>query len=190
MASPSPHTLRVITGALSRSTLIGRTRVSVAPFTARVPELDVVVVEEDTWLVLSTSPELEAPVESMDRVMGELQRFEPPQPGTVRVRRGQPLELVAIVHDLEQTPSWREEWIATALERVLNITRRKRLKRLAMPLLGSVHGRFPPERFVALLRQWLEREFPEHPEHLWLVTETARVRQVSALLGITQDDDG
>jgi hypothetical protein len=42
-----------------------------------------------------------------------------PVPGTLVVRGGQPIRFHAIVHDLEEEPSWREEWVVSALREVL-----------------------------------------------------------------------
>ena len=44
----------------------------------------------------------------------------------------------------------------------------KRLTSLALPLLGSVHGRFAPERFLELLSDALA-DAPETLGKLWMI---------------------
>lgn len=87
--------------------------------------------------------------------------------GEVVVKRDAPLQLFAIVHDLDQSPSWREEWIAAALERVFQIACERQLQCLGMARLGTVHGRFPLERFIQLLVTAVGRH-REVPERIWL----------------------
>lgn len=161
---------------------MGGVAVQIAALEALAPALDGVVVEEDTYLVLSADTTIREPAEKLSEVQQELQAFTPPVPGSVLTRKGRPLQLLAVVHDLEQTPSWREEWIATALEKVLDLAQQRQLETLAMPLLGSVHGRFPARLFIALLRATLERRRPSFPHTLWLALPRKQIASVLKLL--------
>jgi hypothetical protein len=98
------------------------------------------------------------------------------QPGTVVVRGGHPLRLLAIVHDLAKAPSWREEWVASALDAVFAEVAARRLGSLGLPPLGCVHGRLPPAVFGALLRDALARSRPPTLRELWLIGDPSLER--------------
>lgn len=181
----SPPQLRVITGGMAEERRIGGVSIQLAALEALAPALDAVVVEEDTFLVLSAETTLREPVEGYTELQRELAQFTPPQPGSVLLRSGRQLELLAIVHDLERTPSWRLEWITAAVDKVLDLAQQRQLKTLAMPLLGSVHGRFPAAQFLTLLRDTLERRRPAFPQTLWLAMPRA---QIAAVLDLLEQD--
>jgi len=103
------------------------------------------------------------------RVMTRVIETRPQTPGSVLVKGKRPLRLLAIVHDLNQDPSWREEWIANALDRILAEAETRRLRSIALPFLGTLHGSLEKQRFVVLLRDALERNPAIHLERLWLV---------------------
>jgi len=103
------------------------------------------------------------------RVMTRVIETHPQTPGSVLVKGKRPLRLLAIVHDLNQDPSWREEWIANALDRILAEAETRRLRSIALPFLGTLHGSLEKQRFVVLLRDALERNPAIHLERLWLV---------------------
>ncbi|MGV8039059.1 MAG: hypothetical protein AB2L07_02950 [Thermoanaerobaculaceae bacterium] len=130
--------------------------------------LAAVVEEEDTYLVLSAEPRVRETAEPLGSALAAVRRAHPLPPGSVAMRRGKPMRLLAVVHDLARTPSWREAWIASALAGVLRITRRSQLHSLSLPILGAVHGRFDPERFVSLLRDALAAAEPSALERIWL----------------------
>ena len=162
-----PH-LRVIPGGLAEERRIGAVIVRLGAMEALVPDLDAVVVEDDTFRLLSGEPILKEPVESLDELERELTEFRAPAPGDVLVRGGEPLELVAIIHDLDQDPSWRLEWISSALAKVLALAAERQIDTLAMPLLGTVHGKLKREKALALLRTALEQHQAPWPRVLWL----------------------
>ncbi len=181
----SPPQLRVITGGMAEERRIGGVSIQLAALEALAPALDAVVVEEDTFLVLGAEQTIREPAEDYAELQRELTEFIPPQPGSVLLRSGRQLELLAIVHDLERTPSWRREWIAAAIDQVLELAQQRRLKTLAMPLLGSVHGRFPAAQFIELLHDALERRRPAFPQTLWLAMPRA---QIAAVLDLLEQD--
>jgi hypothetical protein len=133
--------------------------------------VDAVVAEEDTYLVLSAETDLQIPAEHPLRVLTAAHESEPQPPGSVVVRSGQPLELLAVVHDLSSETSCQEEWVVTALEEILRQTDRLRLRSIALPLLGAVHGVLEPSRCAELLWAVLVAAEPATLERIWLVTE-------------------
>jgi hypothetical protein len=151
----------------------GAVAIVVAPACAAPFEVEAVVCEEDTFLVLSAAAEVCEPEATRERVLAEAYDAEAIAPGSVVVRTGEPLRLLAIVHDLARSPSWREEWVAAALLAALRESEARRLHSLSLPLLGRVHGQLEVERFFTLLHEALARAQAQHLERLWLVAAQA-----------------
>lgn len=143
-------------------------KVLVVPEDVTPIALGAIVEEEDTFLALSAALRIDDTRESLGNALAAVRRARPMPPGSVVLRRGKPLRLLAVIHDLAQTPSWHESWIAASLAGCLRVARRLRLRSLSLPLLGAVHGRFPPERFVALLRDALAEAETSDLERVWL----------------------
>jgi len=151
--------------------------------TTAQPSADAVVAEEDTYLVLSAEPEVREPAVARLHVFHEAYAAEPVEPGSVVVRQGSPLRFLAVVHDLSQDKSWREEWIAGALDAVLREADAWKVRYLALPPLGRVHGALPRERLVVLLRAALRARPPRHLERLFLVVPDDEAAIFKELLG-------
>ena len=157
--------------------MIGTTHVEVAPpgdtFAA-----DAVVVEEDTWLILSAKPEVTIPHEHPVRLMTRLLDAHPLPPGTVFLRQGEPLTLVAVVHDFGVEPCCRPEWVATALTEILRICRERGLHSLQLPLLGVRHGRLTAATVLALLVHALREDSHGEPKLIRLTVPREEAREV------------
>jgi hypothetical protein len=128
-----------------------------------------VVAEEDTYLVLSAEPVLKEPRDSWDEVIKQVQELQPEAPGSVLIRGKQPLEILAVVHDLDREPTWKEEWIATALDGVFREITTRKVSAVAIPLLGTTHGSLALERAAGLLKEALKRSAPRTLKRIWLV---------------------
>ena len=74
-------------------------------------------------------------------------RCSRPEPGTVIARGSNPIHFLAVVHDLDQTPTVREEWVAKALEQIIREVNARDIRSLAVPLLGGVHGSLSTTQF-------------------------------------------
>jgi len=129
----------------------------------------VIVREEDRWLVLSARVELPAVEPHPIRVMTALWEARPRAAGSVVLRRGAPPELLAVVHDLDATPTCREAWVEEALAAALATASRRRWRTLAMEPLGCLHGPLAPSRFAQLLHRLLVAGRGEGPERLWVM---------------------
>lgn len=127
-----------------------------------------VVREEDIQLVLTADMRPRPTAESLDALETAALRDPGHPPGSVVVRPGRPLELLAIVHDLDREPSWRPEWVADALDAVFREAHRCGLSDLRVPLPGTVHGRLARGDAVRLLVEALERAGEARPRALWL----------------------
>ena len=159
---------RLIEGGKDGTTVAG-VQIVITPRRQSPFPVEAVTLEEDTYLVLSAKTRLPERSEHPIRVMTALWEAEPEAPGSVVVRPGLRTELLAVVHDLNEEPSWREEWIRTALRRVLEEADRRTIAALGMEPLGCVHGRLERERFEELLEVALQEESPEVLERIWLM---------------------
>ena len=150
---------------------IGAVRVVAAPEDRPPFPVEAMVFEEDTYLVLSPGWEK---IESEDLPLGilvEALEADPHDPGNVVVCGDLPLRFLAVVHDLDREPSWREDWVSLALEGVFREAERRGLQRIALPFLGTKHGSLEKARFVVLLREFLEGHPPPHSFEVWLVLQ-------------------
>lgn len=148
---------------------MGGVRLVASPSNRPPFPVDAVVAEEDTYLVLSAKTDLRIPAEHPLRVMTAAHESEPAKPGSVVVRSGQPLKMLAVVHDLSREPSCEEEWVLAALEETFRQTERLRLRSIAMPLLGAVQGVLEPSHCAELLWAVLIATEPETLERIWLI---------------------
>lgn len=151
---------------------VGRLRITAAPEEAPPFDPEAVVFEEDTYLVLSADPVAREPEEHPLEILTRVHELEPEPPGTVLVREGRPVRLLAVVHDLSRDPTWTEQWIGTALEGVFTASASRGFESLALPPLGCKHGRLGTKRFAALLARALGEAAPASLSRLWLVVSS------------------
>ena len=173
--------LRLVRGGMGEFPL-GPLLVTVAPPDAPI---EAIVLEEDTWLVLSAEPEVKPPVKGMVRIMTDLLKAEPKVPGSVLVESGEPLRMLAIVYDLAAEPLCRPEWVGEALQGVLAIAEEKGLAALALPLLGVRHGRLPVARFAELLAEAVRKTPPRRLRRVWLMATEQDGPELQRLLAAT-----
>ncbi len=169
IARRKPPTLRLIRGDLDRVVKIGNTRIQVSPQDRPPFAVNAVAVEQDTALVLGEEPMVYIPTQSLDEIGSELEHHSEPLPGSVLVKRGTPKRLLAIVHDLEQDPTLRLEWVVKALHNMMRLAERQPLNAIALPLLGTRYGQLEPRRFIELLCYILGKYPPASPLKIWLV---------------------
>jgi hypothetical protein len=174
--------LKLVQGGLSRCFFFGPLQIVVAPSRVRPFEIDAIVYEEDTWLIMSAEPKrIEAP-EHPIRLMTALMEARPEPVGSVLVKDGNPLRFLAIVHDVDQDPTWNEDWIVEALGNVLQEAERRKLGAIGLPLLGTRHGKLPPDRFPELLHRVLDQHTLVHLKRLWLIISGANTKRLTAVL--------
>lgn len=130
--------------------------------------VDAIVEEEDSYLSLSAEPALTMTGEHPVRVMTAAREAKEVEPGTVVVRPGKPLKLLAVVHRLHETPTWQEAWIVAALRNLSTEVASRRIRALGTPLLGTVHGKMSPKASFELMTDLLFRE--KTLERVWIVT--------------------
>jgi hypothetical protein len=130
--------------------------------------IEAMAVEDDSYLVLGAAPTISKPAEHPLQLLHRAASIEPVMPGTVVVRDGPPLRLLAVVHHLERRPTWSEGWILEALDQVLELVRARRVRSVGLQPLGTVHGRLPLARFMGLLEHRLTRARPTALRYLWI----------------------
>lgn len=163
--------LRVIQGGLERRIFLGSIQVFAAPEEHPPFPVEAVVKEEDTYLVMSAPVSFCPPTEHPIKLLTRLIETRPQEPGSVLVRGKWPFSFLAIVHDFNEEPSWREEWVASALERVFREVANLKLESIALPFLATRHGSLREERFLVLLREAFEKRPRENLKRLWLILQ-------------------
>ena len=161
--------LRLIRSGRPSRFAMGSVDIVVAPENKSPFRTDAVAYEEDTLLVLSAPVALSEPPEPLVRLLTKFREMKPEKPGSVLVKATSPLQLLAVVHDLNQEPSWEEEWVAKALEEIFRETEQRKLHSLALPFLGTRHGSLGKERFLVLLRSVLEETATHSLKRIWLM---------------------
>jgi len=161
--------LRLIRGSYPFWLSFGSVDIVAAPKDSPPFSIDAVVIEEDTFLVLSADPEVRNPHKHLVQIMTEVINTRPEKPGKVLVKGKHPLLLLAIVYDLNQEPSCREKWVENALNEIFRVTESRDLKSIALPLLGTLHGSLEKQRFIVLLRHALKQISAPNLKRIWLV---------------------
>jgi hypothetical protein len=127
------------------------------------------VAEEDTYLVMSAPRKVRETREPLMRIMTRVIETRPREPGTVLAEGKGPVRLLAIIHDLNREPTWKETWVTHALGGVLKAAEERRLGSIALPMLGTVHGALDPRRFMMMLGSALRNRHPLKLKRIWLV---------------------
>ena len=163
-------------------TFIGTVELSIAP-----PELppfafDAIVEEQDTCLLFSPNPEIREPCEDYKTLVFRMITQQPRLPGEVIVRKTCPARFLAVVHDLEQAPACKEEWVAHALDHIFSEAGSHRITTLAMPVLGTCYGTLQYETFITLLLSTLSGKSSIYPEKIWLIVPAPVCNRIMELL--------
>lgn len=177
--------LQVIQGGMRHEIFFPPLWIVAAPKESLPFPVDAFAYEEDTFLVLSADTTVRDPKIPLVRIMTRLIETQPRAPGEVLARGAGPARLLAIVHDLNQDPSWKEEWVEKALEGILREAEGRQFRAIALPLLGCVHGTMATERFVSLLGGILKRSPIQNLRRLWLIAPKEKAGTVIAGLQAT-----
>ena len=161
--------LRLIQGGLQCRIGFGPIRIVAAPQSSPPFDVDALAIEEDTWLVMSAEPKIGDPPEHPVRLMNDLLKARPKSVGSVVVQGRNPIRFMAIVHDVNQDPTCREEWVQCALNEIFREAERRKLRALGLPLIGTLHGKLVIQRFAGLFSQALLRARLKHLRRLWLI---------------------
>ncbi len=126
------------------------------------------VVEEDRWRVLGATPEWRPPPpEHPVRLHTALVFDRPAEPGEILVRG---CCWHAVVVDLDAGRLVDPAVVASAWDAVAARSAREGVRRIALPLLGAVHGDLAPGVALQLLHDGLLATPPATLRHVWLQT--------------------
>jgi hypothetical protein len=138
--------------------------------------VDALAFEEDTFLVMSADATVRDPKIPLIRIMSRLIETKPRAPGTVLVQGHSPVRLLAIVHDFNEDPSWKEDWIQAGLDGIFEAAEQLGTRSLGLPVLGTVHGSLDRDRGLLLLAESLRRRTLSDLTRLWLVVPPGGTR--------------
>ena len=147
---------------------IGTVRVVAAGVDAPPFAVDMLVLEQDTYLLMVDDGTICEPPEPLTALADELPRQPALNGGTVIVRESRPMQLLAVVHDIEREPTWSEQWITLALDNIVTECIRHDIESIAMRPMAYRHGGFPIDRFIKLLRNALTQPTGDL-RRVWLV---------------------
>lgn len=174
--------LKMIRGGLQCEMIFGPVRIIAAPENKPPFEVDAVAYEEDTWLIMSADPKVCEPEEHPIRLMTDLMNCRPEPVGSVRVKGKNPLRFLAVVHDVDQDPTWKEEWVEKALVNIFQEAEQRRLGAIGLPMLGTRHGKLEYNRFAELLGKALTQSILKHLRRLWLMAPIDKNRKIIRVL--------
>ena len=174
--------LKVLEGGLISKITWKGIHIVAAPKDAPPFPIEAIALEEDTFLVMSADPTIRDPKVPLIRIMSNLIETRPQTPGAVLVQGNAPVRLLAIIHDFNEDPSWKEEWIEKAFQGIFEAAEGMRLRSLALPLLGTVHGSLDRCRSVQFLAESLHHRPLQDLLFLWLVVPGGVCREVLELL--------
>jgi len=110
---------------------------TIIQFTETDPALlnvDAIVEEQDTNLILCKSPVILEAIESFSALVKKMEQQPRERVGNVLVKQSIPKRFIAIVYDVEHTPIGMKIWIEEALQNILAHCDKYKIKTLAMPL--------------------------------------------------------
>ena len=162
--------MRLVWDQNQHKVIINGVEVALAPEDHPPFGVEAQVEEQDIALILSENTSIQ---HTEDKPLWyyahKLENQITKKPGTIVVKPGSPLRLLALIHDFDQDPSWREEWILMALNNIVDLVESKEAPSIKLPLLGTQFGHFDPERFLNLLVSTLLQQKKGSLKKIWLV---------------------
>ncbi len=131
-------------------------------------DVDGIAFEQDTLLIMGRD-RIDYPSESFDQLISRMHEMPSLTPGTVLVRGKHPFRFLAVIHDVNQVPTWKEEWVNNALDGIFQECERAKIESVGIPLIGTLHGTLGKQRFIVLLKSAIERASLEYLKNLWLI---------------------
>jgi len=117
--------------------------------------VDAIVEEQDTNLILGKSPVILETIESFQDLVKKMGQQTREIVGNVLVKQSIPIRFIAIIYDIEHAPIVKKIWIEDAIQNILAQCEKYRIKTLAMPLLGTSYGKLEEESIIQLLQDSL-----------------------------------
>ncbi|MDH5738604.1 MAG: hypothetical protein OEZ23_09870 [Gammaproteobacteria bacterium] len=140
--------------------------VFIAPADQAPFDVQAVILEEDTGLILSADTKIRLVQEHPVRLMTELVSFEFPAVGETVIQQGNPCFIFAVVIDLDQSPICCRDWVCAALQQSLELCSQRQMTHLALQPLGCRYGQQDPAWFFQELKRQL---LSHHFSGIWLI---------------------
>ncbi len=144
--------------------------------------VDAIAEEQDTNLLLDTKPVTQDTQESYRSLVKIMNRQKPLMPGQIIIKNTIPVRLIAILYDIERTPVCTKIFITTALNNILDELNRHKLKSVAMPLLGTTHGKIAEQVFIKLLQESLINRKSAYPEKIMLMVPPGKIDYIQEVI--------
>lgn len=147
------------------------TKIHVILPSQRPDNIDAVVEEQDTCLLLGTEPVLRETKEDYATLVRKMEQQKPLIPGQVLVKNTIPVRFIAINYDIEKKPICCEAWIKLSLENIGKECKKRRILSLAMPLPGIQYGNISYDTAMSLLNETFSDERINYPEIIFVLYE-------------------
>lgn len=131
-------------------------------------QVDAIVEEQDTNLILGKSPVIMDTIENFATLVKKMGQQTRKIPGNVIFKQSIPKRLIAIIYDVEHTPICEESWIEEVLRNILILCEGNKIKTLAMPLLGTSYGKLKDETIMQLLQDSLVQNRQQHLKKIFI----------------------
>ncbi len=179
------NSFKLIQGGLHPSMSFGPLKIVSGSENSPPFHVQALAFEEDTWLIMSANPKNCEPEEHPIRMMTQVIEARPEKVGTVLVRGNNPIRFLAVVHDVDQEPTWREKWVESALREIFLKAEQRGIQSIGLPLIGTLHGKLEEKRFVELLCQVLVQMEFKHLKRLWLITPVGKqIKMINLFKGL------
>ena len=128
-----------------------------------------IVEEQDTYLILGEQTRIEDPGKPVWYLANKIEFEKVNALGSVIVKGHAPLRLLAVVIDIEQDPICRPESVRLAYQSVMNTVQKRNIDSLALPLLGTRHGKLTVNESIQQLSVALREDQPACLQRIWLI---------------------
>lgn len=168
---------------------IGRLTVVAAPQKWPPFHYQAIVEEQDTYLVFDEQTTITDPGKPVWYLASKLERMRVHKLGSVIIQDHAPIRLLAVIHDVDQDPICRTESIMPAYQSVMMAVNKRNIVSLALPLLGTVHGKVPVNESIRFLSESVCEGFPAPLQQLWLILPPGCDCRCLSLLAVRKHGD-
>lgn len=128
-----------------------------------------IVEEQDTHLLLREQTTLTDPGKPAWYLANTLESEVNHSLGEVIIRGQSPKRLLAIVHDIEQSPTCTSETVKLAYQNILTTVKGNYITSFALPLLGTAHGKLTATDSINLFGSVFLHNSSTCFQRIWLI---------------------
>jgi hypothetical protein len=167
--------LKLLFGGKAKQVNINGVTLSVAPNSLYPLPVDARVFEEDTHLVLTVDPVMRFTEEHPIRLLNSLSHEKSKQPGTVVING---TSWYAVVHNLDAEPTSRRDWVEGAYREIFRLAEARRVLRIGIPLLGSVHGNMKSTESLRLMVEVVRKTRFRLLRNIMIIVAPAQIKTI------------